>query len=103
MSPGFDRRRFLIGGAWAGGALALGLGGCTDETPIDHPAKPAGHAVVPDPLDFLVTRWGTDPWTRGAWSSLRPSAGPDPRVVLGRPLLDFSGEHGFENRRFAAA
>lgn len=93
MNP--DRRRFLISSAVAGGTLAVGLGGCHDQAPIDRPVPPPIPGAVPDPLGTLVTRWGADPWTRGAWTSVRPGAGGDPRAELARPLADrvfFAGE-----------
>ena len=43
----------------------------------------------------LVSRWGSDPWTLGAWSSIRPGGDPAARQILAEPVggrLFFAGE-----------
>jgi monoamine oxidase len=37
-------------------------------------------------LQFAVSRWWNDPWSRGAWSLLRVGATDDTRAALGRPI-----------------
>jgi monoamine oxidase len=51
---------------------------------------------VPEPRGWLVTRWGRDPFARGAYSSLMPGASPDDYDILAAPVgkrLFFAGEH----------
>ena len=50
---------------------------------------------VPDPESWLVTRWGSDPFTHGSYSSLRPGSEPQMYDDLAAPLnnrLFFAGE-----------
>jgi monoamine oxidase len=50
---------------------------------------------VPPPKDILVSRWGHDPHSLGAYSFMGVGATPKDRVALGRPLggtLFFAGE-----------
>jgi monoamine oxidase len=44
------------------------------------------HAEFPTPIDVAVSRWWDDPWSRGAWSLLRPGASPATRSALGEPV-----------------
>jgi len=45
-------------------------------------------------VDWAVSRWGTDPFSLGSWSHLRPGASPADRRTLGRPFgrLVIAGE-----------
>ncbi len=50
---------------------------------------------VPDPVDYQITRWGADPFARGAYSYNALNSTPAMRNVLARPLagrLFFAGE-----------
>jgi len=50
---------------------------------------------LPDPRAVLATRWGEDPFTRGAYSYAAVGSGPDQRRDLGEPLdgrVYFAGE-----------
>lgn len=52
--------------------------------------------TVPDPIDALVSRWGLDPFSLGAYSYLPVGACEDDRLELARPEHDrihFAGEH----------
>jgi monoamine oxidase len=40
---------------------------------------------VPDPVDAVVTRWGRDPFARGAYSYMAVGSSPDDREALGQP------------------
>lgn len=54
------------------------------------------HGVeVPAPADALVSRWGQDPYARGAYSYLAPEACAEDRAVLAQSAgrLHFAGEH----------
>lgn len=42
----------------------------------------------PAPLWWHVARWGDDPFSRGAWSTLRPGGTPRHRRLLGEPVDD---------------
>lgn len=73
-----SRRALLFGGA-ALGAVALGAGAFTGY-------RWAGRAS-PDPVDALVTRWDTDPWSLGSYSALLVGVSPAARRVLGDAVL----------------
>lgn len=50
---------------------------------------------IPAPERWLITRWGLDPWSGGAYSSLRPGANPQIYADLAAPVnnrLFFAGE-----------
>lgn len=52
-------------------------------------------ATIPDPSDYLLTRWAADPFARGAYSYLLPNATPQDRMVLAQDVkqrLFFAGE-----------
>lgn len=38
------------------------------------------------PIAWHVARWGDEPWTRGAWRTLRPGASPADRAALADPI-----------------
>lgn len=52
---------------------------------------------VPDPSATLVTRWGSDPWSKGSYSYNALGSSPADRRVLGGALgggtLFLAGEH----------
>ncbi len=103
LTESLERRRFLAGVARLGGALAIGgglapvLAGCSESRPGPDAAPPSAEAggAVPEPTATLVSRWGTDPWTRGGWSSLVPAGDPAAARLLAAPVADrlfFAGE-----------
>lgn len=49
---------------------------------------------VPDPVAYTVTRWGSDPFSRGAYSSIKFGATSDDYDVMAQPVerLLFAGE-----------
>lgn len=50
---------------------------------------------IPDPTDFQITRWGSDPYSRGSYSFLPVGAHPSMRDALAGHLEDrifFAGE-----------
>lgn len=49
---------------------------------------------IPDPTDWLITRWGQDPFSYGSYASLGVGASPDTRKVLRAPHgnIFFAGE-----------
>lgn len=76
------RRRFLT----AAGATGLLLGlGCASgpRTPTAPTAR-----SIPDPVDWRITRWGADPFTRGAYSYLPTGTSARFRRDLARPVDD---------------
>lgn len=87
-SPAPSRRAFL-GAAVGAAALAsidLRLGALT-------PRRAA--STVPLPTEVVVTRWGADPYARGAFSFYRVGSGPSDRRALAAPVGDrlyFAGE-----------
>ncbi|VUC28356.1 unnamed protein product [Clonostachys rosea] len=52
-------------------------------------------ADVPYPVEAMVTRWGSDRFARGSYSSASPEMQPDDYDVMARPIgnLFFAGEH----------
>ncbi|KAI5927677.1 flavin-containing amine oxidoreductase-domain containing protein [Camillea tinctor] len=55
-------------------------------------------AKVPQPIHSLVTRWGSDKFARGSYSSAGPSMKPDDYQTMAQPVgnLFFAGEHTTE-------
>lgn len=53
------------------------------------------HAVVPSPIEAVVTRWGTDEFSHGSYSYAGPEFRLDDYDVMARPIgnLFFAGEH----------
>ena len=83
------RRRFIAGGGAALVAFAL-LPGCT---PSASPSRRRG--PVPDPVGFLRTDWGNDPFAGGSYSYLAVGSRPADRATLATPVdgrLFFAGE-----------
>ena len=53
------------------------------------------------PTHTLLSRWGTDPWTRGAYTYIAVGATPDDFAALAAPASDrilFAGEHTTSTR-----
>ncbi|KAK8150299.1 hypothetical protein G3M48_002869 [Beauveria asiatica] len=50
---------------------------------------------VPHPLEAVVTRWGSDPFSRGSYSSAAPDMQPEDYDNMAKPVgnLFFAGEH----------
>ncbi|OTB02324.1 hypothetical protein M426DRAFT_24803 [Hypoxylon sp. CI-4A] len=50
---------------------------------------------VPQPVHSIVTRWGSDKFARGSYSSAGPSMRPDDYQTMAKPVgnLFFAGEH----------
>ena len=42
---------------------------------------------VPRPKDMIVSKWGHDPYSLGAYSFMGVGATPADRTMLGKPLL----------------
>ncbi|KAI2782333.1 flavin-containing amine oxidoreductase-domain containing protein [Daldinia loculata] len=55
-------------------------------------------AKVPQPIHSIVTRWGSDKFARGSYSSAGPSMRPDDYQTMAKPVgnLFFAGEHTTE-------
>ncbi|KAH9994160.1 vacuolar protein sorting 33A-like protein [Xylariaceae sp. FL0662B] len=55
-------------------------------------------ARVPRPVHSIVTRWGSDKFARGAYSSAGPTMQPDDYQTMAKPVgnLFFAGEHTIE-------
>lgn len=50
---------------------------------------------IPDPTDYLITRWGSDPFAYGSYSSPNVGASNADRDILAQPITDrlfFAGE-----------
>lgn len=52
------------------------------------------HTVIPDPLETIVTRWASDPFTRGSYSFVAAGAKPEDYDLMARQVgnLHFAGE-----------
>jgi monoamine oxidase len=83
--------------AFQGGALTEELESLSDEEVIDR-VMPALKWLFGDdaqrPVSVRRSRWVQDPWTRGAYSHLKPGGTPRDRVTLGEPAgrVRFAGE-----------
>lgn len=55
-------------------------------------------AKVPYPVHSIITRWGSDKFARGSYSSASPSMRPDDYQTMAKPVgnLFFAGEHTTE-------
>ena len=80
------------------GKYALGLEGLANHQ-ITEAAMNALKAIfgrsIPDPTDVVITRWATDPFTLGAYSSIPPHASGKDYDTLAAPIGDrlfFAGE-----------
>ena len=68
--------------------------GCGRGDRTTYPPLPAT-TRLPAVVDHRITRWGQDPWSRGAYSFLGPGASSATRRMLARPIdgrLFFAGE-----------
>lgn len=52
------------------------------------------HKAIPDPLETIITRWGTDRFTHGSYSYVAPEALPGDYDMVAMPVgnLHFAGE-----------
>ena len=75
---GVDRRAFL--GMTAGLVAAPVLIRSASADAVDR-------SRVPDPTDALVTRWDTDPWSRGSYSALPVGTSPSVRRTLADAII----------------
>ena len=82
---------------------AYGIESMTDREISDAATDALGSALgkkVPRPKDMIVSKWGHDPYSLGAYSFMRVGATPADRTMLGKPLegsLYFAGEAVSEN------
>ena len=82
---------------------AYGIEKMTDGEISDAATDALGSALgkkVPRPKDMMVSRWGHDPYSLGAYSFMRVGATPADRPMLGKPVagsLYFAGEAVSEN------
>lgn len=65
MTPALTRRWLLGAGALGAATIATRL-----PTATARAHSPAARKLLPLPAATLVTRWDTDPWSRGAYSAL---------------------------------
>jgi len=90
-----SRREFVSVAA----ALGLSSGGasCSSESSSVALASEAAaeSRSVPDPIDYVITRWRKDRFARGSYSFLAIDAKPEDREVIAQPTggrLFFAGE-----------
>lgn len=82
-----DRRTFLRLGGWS--ATGLLLGGCagTAQTGSGGSANPSGGRKLDTRTGSIVTRWDTDPWSRGSYSALPAGTSWRARQVLADAVI----------------
>lgn len=73
-----DRRGFLAAG--------LGLAAAPLVLRLD-PATASARRSIPAPIASLVTRWDTDPWSRGSYSALPVGVSPAVRRTLADAII----------------
>jgi monoamine oxidase len=77
---------------------ALAVEAMTDSDIVKASTEALSSALgksIPPPKDILVSRWGHDPYSLGAYSFMGVGATPRDRVILGKPIggsLHFAGE-----------
>ena len=76
---GMSRRSFLQWSALTAGFGLLATGAATPAW-----AAPGG---VPQPAQWLVTRWKDDPWARGAYAALPAGVAPKVRWIIAEQLI----------------
>ncbi len=85
----------------AAGTLAACDVGSDDEPEASPPdsapstSAPAGPVEVPDPIDYLITRWRADRFAAGSYSYLARGSDPEDRSILAEPVdgrIFFAGE-----------
>jgi len=79
------RRTFI---RLAAGSLGLAAAGpLTAQSPPARAATLRPGRRLPAPTAALVTRWDTDPWSRGSYSALPPGTSPGARRVLASAVV----------------
>jgi len=82
---------------------AYGIESMTDREIADAATEALASVLgkkVPRPKDMIVSKWGHDPYSLGAYSFMGVGATPADRTMLGKPLagsLYFAGEAVSEN------
>ncbi len=71
-----SRRNFLLGSAAVG--VTLGAG-CGEKKPLTS-SDALNNSSLPSVVDWRITRWGSDPWSKGSYSYI--PAGSSPRLRL---------------------
>ena len=76
-------RRWLLGaGALGAAAMATGVASASP-----RPYVRSARALTPAPVASLVTRWDTDPWSRGAYSALPVGTTAAVRETIAEALI----------------
>ncbi len=86
-------RASLLGVGGLALACSVGDGGDDDPSSTLVPTTTVGRAS--EPIDWLVTRWRADPYSRGSYSFLARGASSEDRELIAEPsggVLFFAGE-----------
>ncbi len=83
-----SRRHFLAGTAATGLLAAFGCGNATRNATTTSPLS-----GLPKIVDWKITRWGEDPWSRGSYSFIPAGSSSILRIQLAEPM---------DGRRFMA-
>ncbi|MCP4434668.1 MAG: NAD(P)-binding protein [Actinomycetia bacterium] len=89
----------------AGGTMFAVVAGCTDDdggtgdgataASSTSTTAPLGTGGVPEPTDYLLSNWRTDPYALGSYSYLAVGSTPQDRNLIAQPVdgrLFFAGE-----------
>jgi len=57
-------------------------------------SAPAAARAIPDPTGYVVTRWGLEPYSHGAYTHYRPGSGMHTAAEVGRPVAVARDEQG---------
>lgn len=82
-----SRRRLLAALAAVPAALATAPMARATAQALEHRPRTGLPGSMPAPVDAIVTRWDTDPWSRGSYSALPVGSLPDLREVLAESLI----------------
>lgn len=82
MPTPLTRRSLLGAGMLGASAIAAGV-----SSPSAGASVRSARGVLPSPIASLVTRWDTDPWSRGAYSALPVGTTASVREIVAEALI----------------
>ncbi len=89
-------RREFVSAAAALGLSSVGASCSSESSSVALASEAAAESrSVPDPIDYVITRWRKDRFARGSYSFLAIDAKPEDREVIAQPTggrLFFAGE-----------
>jgi len=89
-------RREFVSAAAALGLSSVGASCSSESSSVALASEAAAESrSVPDPIDYVISRWRKDRFARGSYSFLAVDAKPEDRAVIAKPTggrLFFAGE-----------